>query len=139
VDLLIIAILGACGGALVQVLDLCSKLADWQRERHEARASKGIHAASPLSEVLDPLSDTLVLLTRIILGAAAALLFHAQVSGSTAAVAIGAAAPALLRQLGELRPAVNLDANPVPQRPRPVISASIEALGQPESVPEAAE
>ena len=47
-------------------------------------------------------SDSLVFLTRLALGAVAGFIFRGQVDGATAAVAVGASAPALLKQLGAL-------------------------------------
>ena len=48
----------------------------------------------------DPAADFWVLVTRIALGAMAGALFHSQVLGPTAAIAVGASAPALLAQFG---------------------------------------
>jgi hypothetical protein len=138
-NLVAISVLGASGGALVQVVEFCAKLTAWQRARHDALASRGRCEPPPLSDIVDPLADTLVLLTRLVLGAAAGLLFHAQVSGATAAVAIGAAAPALLRQFGELRPAVSQDKMAEPYGTGSGLSASIKGSSSPGSMPEAAE
>ena len=47
-------------------------------------------------------ADSLVFSTRLALGAVAGFIFRGQVDGATAAVAVGASAPALLKQLGAL-------------------------------------
>jgi hypothetical protein len=138
-DPVTIGVLGGCGGALVQVVDFCSKLTAWQQARHDALASRGLLKPPLLSEIVDPLSDALVLLSRLVLGAAAGLLFHTQVSGLTAAVAIGAAAPALLRQFGELRLAsgAEITVGPAGTKSRPGVS--MKAAEHPDSVPKVPE
>jgi hypothetical protein len=56
-----------------------------------------------LSAYVDPLSDVAAGITRILLGAIAGLLFHSQVTGAYAAIAVGCSAPTVLRQLGSAR------------------------------------
>lgn len=100
-DLLVVAVLGACGGALVQLIDLAVSAKEWQKARHEARLKrKG--SLPKLAIYVDVPADSLVFLTRITLGAVAGFIFYGQVVGATAAVAVGASAPALLKQLGAL-------------------------------------
>jgi hypothetical protein len=90
--------LGMAGGAIVAVIATWGNLTAWQLARHDAR-SHG--AASPdLNKYIDPAADTLVALTRLVLGGLAGLLLHVQVSGTLGAITVGAAAPALLGQLG---------------------------------------
>jgi hypothetical protein len=104
-DGLVVAALGACGGAIVQLIDLAVSAKEWQKARHEALVKR----ASPMPKLavyVDAPADSLVFLTRLALGAVAGFVFHGQVDGATAAVAVGASAPALLKQLGALR---NLD------------------------------
>jgi hypothetical protein len=101
-DWFTVLVLGAGGGAIVQAVSFSANVHAWQAARHEARAAS--QPAGPrLTSFVDPLADGLVLLTRVGLGALAGALFHAQVSGATAAIAVGAAAPALLSQLGAAR------------------------------------
>jgi hypothetical protein len=50
---------------------------------------------------MDVKADALVLLTRFFLGATGGAVFHSQIVGTTAAIAIGASAPALLAQFGK--------------------------------------
>jgi hypothetical protein len=101
-DWLVVTALGACGGAIVQLIDLAVSAREWQKARREAR----IKRESPIPKLVvyvDVPADSLVFLTRVALGAVAGFIFHGQVDGATAAVAVGASAPALLRQLGALR------------------------------------
>lgn len=93
--------LGACGGAIVQLIDLAGAAKAWQGARHRARVR---HRTLPsLALYIDLPADSLVCLTRLMLGAFAGLLFHSQVDSVPAAVAVGASAPALFRQLGSFR------------------------------------
>lgn len=101
-DWLAITALGACGGAVVQVIDLAVCARDWRKARHEALLGRKTPLPK-LAAYVDVPADSLVFLTRLALGAIAGFIFHAQVAGATAAVAVGASAPALLRQLGGLR------------------------------------
>ncbi|MCK2216905.1 hypothetical protein MF672_024380 [Actinomadura sp. ATCC 31491] len=102
VDWMAAAGLGAVGGTIVEILYVWSSLTAWQQARRKARARR--RARLPrLEEYLDPAADTLVAATRLALGAAAALLFRDQITGTMAAIAVGASAPALLRQVGTLR------------------------------------
>jgi len=99
--------LGACGGAVVQAASFYARVQAWQAARVKARGAK--QSTLPLLTLyIDPLADVLVLLTRMALGALAGGLFHAQVSGATAAIAVGAAAPALLSQFGTTRSVASL-------------------------------
>jgi hypothetical protein len=102
VDWLAVTALGAVGGALVEVVNLYGRMTGWQSARHAARA-RGESDLPGLSSYIDVPADSLVALTRLLLGAAAGLVFHTQVSGAAAAVAVGACAPALLRQVGSSR------------------------------------
>jgi len=90
------------GGAIVEAVAIWGCLAIWQKARHAARAS-GRRQLPPLADYVDPPADSLVALTRVILGGLAGLLLHAQVSGTLGAIAVGASAPALLGQLGAMR------------------------------------
>ncbi|MFB4275553.1 hypothetical protein ACBJ59_09675 [Nonomuraea sp. MTCD27] len=95
--------LGAVGGAVIEVLYVWSSLTAWQQARRKARAKKKGAKLPRLDEYLDPVADSLVAVTRLGLGAAACLLFRDQITGTMAAIAVGASAPALLRQVGTLR------------------------------------
>ena len=93
--------LGAAGGAIAEAVDRWADLADWQRARHAARQNQ--EALPTLTKYIDPVADGLVALTRLIMGAVVGWLFHSEVSGVSAAIAVGAAAPALLAQVGAAR------------------------------------
>jgi hypothetical protein len=95
--------LGALGGAVVELIEVWGKVTDWQKARRDAMGS-GRRPLPALSEHIDPFPDILVAMTRLLLGAVAGFLFHPQVTGIAAAIAVGASAPALLRQLGATSP-----------------------------------
>lgn len=90
--------LGAAGGAIAEVVNRWVDLIAWQKARHTARMRK--QPLPTLGRYIDPLADGLVALTRILMGAGVGWLLHAQVTGVSAAIAVGAAAPALLAQVG---------------------------------------
>lgn len=92
---------GAVGGAIVEVVTLWANLAAWQQHRRRARRNGQLMPRWTM--YFDPGPDVLVAATRLSLGAVAGLLFHAQVTGQMAMIAVGASAPALLRQLGAAR------------------------------------
>jgi len=99
-----ITVLGACGGAVVQALVFTGNVQEWQYARRKARERRR-RQLPRLTQFVDLPADTAVFATRLALGALAGFLFHSQVTGATAAVAVGASAPALLRQLGTLQSA----------------------------------
>lgn len=94
--------LGAVGGGLAEAVVFFGYLTRWQGARHKALLAGRI--PPPLSKYIDRLADGLVALTRLAMGAGAGLLFHAGVTGTYAAIAVGVSAPALLAQLGSVRP-----------------------------------
>ncbi len=100
---------GACGGAVVQAITTSASVHAWHAARLGARLKK--QPLPTLTSYLDPPADVLVLVTRMSLGAIAGILFHAQVSGATAAIVVGASAPALLRQFGAARSLAELDSD----------------------------
>jgi hypothetical protein len=95
------ALLGMAGGGIVEVVAVWGNLAAWQKDRHAARR-RG-RRLPPVTRYVDPAADTLVALTRLALGAAAAAILHPQISGALTAIAVGASGPALLAQLGASR------------------------------------
>jgi hypothetical protein len=96
-------LLGAAGGALVEVLAVLGYVLAWQRAR---RTPGGRVMKSPprLRAYIDVPAHVWVLVIRVPLGAMTAWLFAAtgQISGPYAALAFGFAAPAVLAQLGRL-------------------------------------
>jgi hypothetical protein len=93
--------LGATGGAIAEAVDRWADLADWQRARHAARQKQ--EALPKVTKYIDPIADGLVALTRLAMGAVVGWLFHNEISGVSAAIAVGATAPALLAQVGAAR------------------------------------
>ena len=91
--------LGAVGGVIVQLIVLWGSMTVWQKARHDFLMD-GMRPLPSLTSYVDPLADTLVALTRLCMGALAGLLFHDQITGVTAAIAVGAAGQALLAQFG---------------------------------------
>jgi hypothetical protein len=132
-DVVAAAVYGACGGALVQAVTFCADIIALQQARRVA-LGRG-RPLRPLASVVDAPVDGLVLLTRLALGAVAGLLFHSSVSAPIAAVAVGASAPALLRQLGALRAAPGL----APDGTGPALAASIHSADPPAAAQEAGE
>ncbi|WP_113698596.1 hypothetical protein [Nonomuraea lactucae] len=112
-------LLGATGGLVVEIIAVWANLTAWQRDRHRIRANSRKRALPPLTRYIDPPADALVALTRLLMGAGAGWLMHDQVTGPMAAIAVGAAAPALLRQLGTARTVQEaLQASDISQVPR---------------------
>lgn len=93
---------GAIGGALIEALVFNGRLLAWQAARQRAREGKR-RKLPPLRRYVDPPADIAAALSRIVLGALMGWLLHSQITGLYAAVAAGASAPALLRQMGSLR------------------------------------
>jgi hypothetical protein len=93
---------GSVGGVIVEIINLWGNLVAWQSARHAAR-QKSKHPLPSIYKYVDVPADTLVALTRVALGAGAGFLFHDQVTGTTAAIAVGASAPAVLAQLTTVR------------------------------------
>lgn len=94
------ACFGAGGGFVVSAVAFCADVHAWQEERHRQRRAR-MSPLPKLTQFMDPWADLLALLTRIALGGMAGYVFHGEVVGNTAAMAVGAAAPALLAQFGK--------------------------------------
>jgi hypothetical protein len=93
---------GAGGGAVIEAVVFYGRVSAWQSARHQ-RLQSGRGALPSLRQFIDPPADLLAAVTRLLLGACAGGLFHSQVTGMYAAVAVGASAPALLGQVGGSR------------------------------------
>jgi hypothetical protein len=91
----IAALYGACGGVIVSALALATDIRAWDEARRR-RLRRGNKDLPGLREFTDLHADLLVLLTRVVLGAAAGALFDNEV---VAAIGFGAAATPLLSQL----------------------------------------
>jgi hypothetical protein len=97
------ALLGAGGGALVEVLAVFGRFAAWQDARRNRDGT--IKRRPPgLRRYVDIPAHAIMLPARVVLGAAAAVLcgVTGQVTGPYGAVTIGCAAPVLLAQLGSI-------------------------------------
>lgn len=97
------AVLGAAGGALVEVLAALKWLTVWQAAR---RTPAGNLKGKPPGwrRYVDVPTLVWLVVIRSMLGACSALLFGAtgQISGAYAAIAFGFAAPSILAQLGSV-------------------------------------
>lgn len=96
-------VLGACGGAIVEFIEVWGDLAEWRQARQAAWHRHGGSRLPSPADFVDVSKHGLLLASRLILGVTAGAIFHAQVTGSVAAIAVGATAPALLEQLGRGR------------------------------------
>ncbi|MCF6471767.1 hypothetical protein FAF44_25710 [Nonomuraea sp. MG754425] len=101
-DLYLAAGLGAVGGLLVELVSLFGLLSAWREERRALKRGRK-RSLPPFGTYLDLRADIPVALARMALGAIAGLVFAAQIQGVIAAIVIGSAAPALLRQFGSAR------------------------------------
>lgn len=102
-DWLLAMAYGAIGGAVVEAVVSSDRVLAWNAARHQALGHQPADPVPALTAYVDPLSDVAAGLTRILLGAVAGLLFHSQVTGAYAAIAVGCSAPTVLRQLGSAR------------------------------------
>jgi hypothetical protein len=97
------ALLGAGGGAIVEVLAIFRCVAAWQHARLNRDGT--IKRVPPeLRRYVDIPAHAIMLPARVLLGTAAAVLLGVtgQVTGPYGAVTIGCAAPVLLAQLGSI-------------------------------------
>jgi hypothetical protein len=126
---------GALGGLVVEIVVFYGRIAAWQTARHRALARNKRRKQLPrLGKYVDPASDTLAALTRVSLGAGAGWLFAPQLTGALATVAVGASAPALLRQFGSARSLQAVMAGALPQAAAPAVlspAGSEDAVGLP--------
>lgn len=121
-------LLGALGGAVVQLIAVWSSLTDWQTNRRDFMAV-GRKPLPSLTRYVDLPAETLVALTRVSLGAVAGLMFHSQVTGVTAAIAVGASGPALLARIGGARVSTDIKTEECPDI---VLSGTDHAVSQSE-------
>ncbi|WP_143254651.1 hypothetical protein [Amycolatopsis azurea] len=105
----VFALLGALGGSLRGLVDLYNQITQWHNARREHRAENAAGVPPKLTKYIDVVPEAIAGAVHIALGAAAGALFGGtgQVAGAYAAVVVGASAPALLTQLGQLRPIKN--------------------------------
>jgi hypothetical protein len=94
------ALLGTAGGFMVALVDFIAKVDQWRKIREEAQANG--NQRPKLGTCVDLSPQILAASLKILLGLAAGGIFGhtGLISDPAGAVAIGAAAPALLRRLG---------------------------------------
>lgn len=90
---------GALGGLVVELIAVWQQLRGWQDSRRNAIAD-GVSPPGLIGRFIDPIADGSVAVTRVLLGCGAGFIFHTELTGVYAAIAVGASAPALLAQLG---------------------------------------
>jgi hypothetical protein len=97
------ALLGAGGGALMEVLSIFNSLITWQGARRTPKGKVRKNRVS-MKEYVDWPSHICLMPIRAFLGAVASWIFggSGQITGLVAAVALGYAAPSVLTQLGAL-------------------------------------
>ncbi|MEV6071857.1 hypothetical protein AB0L82_35410 [Nocardia sp. NPDC052001] len=93
---------GGTGGLVVEMVAFLSNLNAYREARRQARIARK-RTLPPWNAYFDPKPDAAAAITRLLLGAAAGGLLHGQVTTVLAAVAVGAAAPALFGQFGSAR------------------------------------
>ncbi len=113
------ALLGAGGGALVELLAVFRCIAMWQKARQN-RDGTLKRTPPDLRRYVDIAAHSIMLPTRAGLGAAAATVFGitGQVTGPYGAIAFGCAAPVLLAQLGSI-PQVEKAVRSIPETRKP--------------------
>ncbi|MEU0936239.1 hypothetical protein [Embleya sp. NPDC005971] len=115
-------LLGAAGGAVIELVAFFNRLGEWQTARQAALKKKRRDPPSFMN-FIDVRPVIAIAVTRLMLGAAGATLYGAtgQATGALGALTVGAAAPAMLQQFGQiprLREAVT-DARAEVPRPVP--------------------
>ncbi|MFF1320645.1 hypothetical protein ACFVZZ_14610 [Streptomyces chartreusis] len=97
-------LIGGAGGALIEAVAFFNRLGEWRAARLTPTGNKRKNPPSFLNFIdLPPV--VAIAVTRLVLGGAAATAFgtSGQASGALGALTVGAAAPALLQQLGQIR------------------------------------
>lgn len=91
---------GAFGGLIAEGAILWGRVRQWQDARHAALLADGDQLPK-LRKFIDLTPDMVAMVGHAVLGCAAGWLLHSQISGTYAAVAAGAAAPALLTNFAQ--------------------------------------
>lgn len=92
---------GAIGGLLLELTMLLALINDWQAKRRIAVDAR--KRRPQFARAVDPLPHLASGAVRMVVGAGAAAAFHGQVTGVSAAIAVGLAGPALVQRLVDLR------------------------------------
>jgi hypothetical protein len=122
---------GAAGALAIQIVTFYGHIINWQSARHQAIAL-GKQPPS-LHQYVDILADSLAMVTRVVLGAMTVVLLNEQITGAVAAMLLGAAAPAILTQLGRfylvpsIRPNSEYETAPIPRATAPESATEVEA------------
>lgn len=123
------ALLGAAGGALVELLSVFNCLVRWQAAR---KTSSGRIRSKPpsLRSYLDIPAHAWMTFFRTLLGSGAAFAFGASgsINGVAAAVALGFSAPSFLAQLGSIPQVADAVGEPVAPG-RSIRRSSVEFTG----------
>ncbi|MBW4721912.1 hypothetical protein [Saccharothrix obliqua] len=77
----------------------------WQEARSRGRVRDGGSTPPSFGRFVDLPARVAAGVTRLVLGAVAGAVFHDQLAGIAAAVAVGASAPAVLQHLGSFQTA----------------------------------
>jgi hypothetical protein len=135
VDVPMLILLGAAGGALRGLLDAYNRFLDWQSDRRAHRQTPtGQGSGSPrFQDYFDPVADPVAAVVHSAMGAGAAVLFGTtgQVSGAYAAMVVGLSAPVILTQLGRVQ-SIGDAVNGVPP------AGTAAEVGTPAGIPEGA-
>jgi hypothetical protein len=98
-------VLGAAGGSFRGLIDLYNQVTRWHTARRVHRLNRAPGPAPRLTEYVDVVADTVAGVFHIALGAGMGLLLGTtgQVTGAYGAIIVGASAPVLLTQIGQLK------------------------------------
>jgi hypothetical protein len=98
-------VLGAAGGSFRGLIDLYNQITRWHTARRAHRLARARTPAPRLTDYVDVVADTVAGAFHIALGAGMGLLLGTtgQVTGAYGAIIVGASAPVLLTQLGQLK------------------------------------
>jgi len=133
-------LIGGAGGALIEAVAFFNRLGEWRAARLTPTGNKRRNPPSFLNFIdLPPV--VAIAVARLVLGGAAATAYgtSGQATGTLGALTVGAAAPALLQQLGQIRQIREAVTQPATQQPgmqQTLADTSANTLEEP--APEAA-
>ncbi|MER7178545.1 hypothetical protein ABT404_03485 [Streptomyces hyaluromycini] len=134
-------LIGGAGGALIEAVAFFNRLGEWRAARLTPTGNKRRNPPSFLNFIdLPPV--VAIAVARLVLGGAAATAYgtSGQATGALGALTVGAAAPALLQQLGQIRQIREAVTQPAAQQPgvqQTLADTSANMMEEP--APEAAE
>lgn len=114
-----LAALGSAGGSLRGLIYLYGRTMAWAAARREQREISAGKPFLTLGHYVDYPAYAITTILQMILGGVAAAIFGTtgQITGAYAAVAVGASAPTLIAQLGQIE-RLDRSQDPPPLRPR---------------------